>query len=110
VSGNESLPPPCSPRRVQRRRTRGWRMPKGSVYVGRPSRWGNPHNVGMCGVCGVEHTQEEAVREFEAELLMDMNYQARDAVHRELAGKDLACWCRLDQPCHADVLLRVANA
>jgi hypothetical protein len=84
-------------------------MPPNTVKICRPTKWGNPHLIGMCPVCGVEHTREEAVREFEAELMMDMNYQARDRVRRELAGKNLACWCPLDQPCHADVLLRVAN-
>jgi hypothetical protein len=74
------------------------------VNCARPGRWGNPHKVGMCAVCGVEHTQAEAVAEFRAEL-----ESAPEDVRRELRGKNLACWCRLDQPCHADVLLRVAN-
>lgn len=32
-------------RRIQRRRNPGWRMPTGAVYVGRPTKWGNPHHV-----------------------------------------------------------------
>jgi len=97
------------PRRIQLSRRRGWRMPPNTVSVARPGRWGNPHRVGLCGVCGVKHTQAEAVAEFEAELFADMNHQARDKVRCELAGKNLACFCGLDQPCHADTLLRVAN-
>ena len=103
-------PPSGSPVRVRLSRRRGWRMPPNTVSVARPGRWGNPHPVGPCPLCGVEHSAEDAVREFEAELMMPMNYQARDAVWRELRGKNLACWCRLDATwCHADVLLRIAN-
>jgi hypothetical protein len=61
-------------------------MPAGVVYVGRPSRWGNPWRV---------------------EQLADPVRVA--VVRRELGGRDLACWCRLDAVCHADVLLAVAN-
>ena len=38
------------PIRIQRRRTKGWRMPAGAVYVGRPSYFGNPFSVEMCGL------------------------------------------------------------
>ena len=38
------------PRRIQRKRTRGWRMPPNTVYVGRPSKWGNIFHVGDIGV------------------------------------------------------------
>ncbi len=84
------------PQRIQRKRTKGWRMPEGAVYVGRPSKWGNPFAVGD-DIAGLDATGFFA--EFVAPKL-DL---------RELRGKDLACWCRLDQPCHADVLLELAN-
>ncbi|WP_252443347.1 DUF4326 domain-containing protein [Pseudonocardia humida] len=75
-------------------------MPPGAVYVGRPSRRGNPWSV-------AEHGAAEAVARYRAWLLAD---SARLAVVRaELAGRDLACWCRLDASCHADVLLELAN-
>lgn len=74
------------PVRIQRRRTAGWRMPEGAVYVGRPTRWGNPF----------PHTGTAASR-------------AEVVARRQLAGRDLACWCPPGQPCHADVLLDVAN-
>lgn len=58
----------------------------------------------MCPVCGVTHTRDEAVAEFEAEL------SQLSAHHLEvMRGKNLACWCRADEKCHADVLLRLAN-
>lgn len=84
--------------RIQRRRCRGWRMPADAVYVGRPTRWGNPFPV-------AEHGAQEACRLFEEHLRSrpELVAAARDA----LAGKRLACWCRLDQPCHADVWLRL---
>lgn len=93
-----SLP---TPNRVQRRRTAGWRMPAGAIYVGRPSRWGNPFDGRLVG-------RSESVWLFEQTLIGNADPLA--VIRRELAGRDLACWCPLDQPCHADVLIRHANA
>lgn len=75
-------------------------MPTGAVYVGRPTRWGNPWRVEELGA-------DEAVERYRAELLADPCRVA--LVRRELGGRDLACWCRLTAICHADVLLTVAN-
>lgn len=79
----------------------GRRMPVNAVYVGRPTRWGNPYHVGIAG------TAADCVRLYERRYAHDVAYQAD--VRRALAGKDLACWCPLEAPCHADVLLRWAN-
>lgn len=102
------------PQRIQRRRTKGWRMPENTIYVGRGSRWGNPHAVGSAGFTsqGVEfeHTHETAVRAYRYWIktgLVDAII-ARESLDL-LRGKNLACWCPLDQPCHADVLLELAN-
>lgn len=115
----------CAPRRIQRQRTRGWRMPEGAIYVGRPTKWGNPFIVTRPPGCELwyvdeiesgcqvdafdlrEKAMEAAVREFRS-LALPSTLIA-DA-QRELRGCDLACWCPLDQPCHADVLLEIANA
>lgn len=86
--------------RIQRRRSKGWRMPPGAVYVGRPTRWGNPYPVSQHGPAG-------ACRLFEQYLLSRPDLV--EAARQELAGKPLACWCSLDQPCHADVWLRLIN-
>jgi hypothetical protein len=93
------------PHRIQLRRTRGWRKPEDAVTVARPSRWGNPFRVEA-------HTVEAhaaMVERFRAALLAGRLDYTADDVRRELAGRDLACWCRPDLPCHADVLLAVAN-
>ena len=98
MSDSEYSPPLVSPRRIQRRRSKGWRMPDGAVYVGRPTRWGNPF---------ASSDRARDVREY-AEWLT-RRPDIVEAARRELRGKDLACWCPESQPCHADVLLRVAN-
>jgi len=93
------------PQRIQLSRRKGYRIPPNTIVVSRPSRYGNPHRIGFCDVCGVEHTREEAVAEFLAEI------SELPANHFEpLRGKNLGCFCKLDQPCHADVLLEIANA
>ena len=94
--------PGSRPVRIQRRRAAGWRMPAGAVYVGRPTRWGNPypHN-------GTPASRAEVVATYRQ--LISADPALRAAARRQLAGRDLACWCPLDQPCHADVLLTIAN-
>jgi hypothetical protein len=90
--------------RIQRQRTKGWRMPPNAVYVGRPSRWGNPWSVRTAGV------QPDGVPWEEADVLRWYRQLVRAKVRIDpeyltpLRGKDLACWCPLDRPCHADVL------
>jgi hypothetical protein len=163
------------PERIQRKRTKGWTMPDGAVYVGRPTKWGNPfgyrtytglarvpavhdpdaeweyegrisadgarhdyhHPDGTVTVCHVRYmTRAEIVETFRLALLgldtpamqrsfpngrgkwlgrwvgkhpdVKREYTTVEDVRRELAGKDLACWCKLTDPCHADVLLAIA--
>jgi hypothetical protein len=89
-------------RRIQQRRTRGWRKPEGAVSVVRGTRWGNPFKVGVHAIGNAE-----AVAMFRDYLDAhpELVAQARTA----LAGKVLMCWCKPDEPCHADVLLELAN-
>ncbi len=88
-------------------------MPAGAIYVGRPTIWGNPYlvehyNIEGCGKAeALRHAREMAVRDFW--MWFHLRDSAMQAAREELRGKDLACWCPLDQPCHADVLLEVAN-
>lgn len=101
--------------RVQRHRTKGWRAPEGAVYVGRPSRWGNPFPA-----YGTSPEERATATLLFANLLANrcttpnpehlLRYPSDDEIRRELAGRDLMCWCPLDQHCHADVLLALANA
>jgi hypothetical protein len=81
-------------------------VPEGAVKVTRPGRWGNPHPVGKaCRTCGsgIVHDLDEALALF----LRDVD---EAAVRRELRGRDLACWCQIGQPCHAELLLQIANS
>jgi hypothetical protein len=93
------------PKRIQRKRTKGWNTPPNTVYVGRPTKWGNPWKAGES--CGRTMTVTQAVAAYR-EWVNVCNAAIR--IRRELRGKNLACWCPLDQPCHADVLLEIANA
>lgn len=91
------------PKRIQRQRTKGWRMPPDTVYVGRGSKWGNPFVIGKDG------TREQVIEKFKDWILWGDPEGMDREVKKELRGKDLACWCKPGQACHADVLLEVAN-
>lgn len=99
------------PKRIQRKRTKGWRMPPGAVYVGRPTRWGNPWHAVMYR----DFSAENAVGLFRRWIKGDLSLRSAGepppakTIREELGGKDLCCWCPPDQPCHADVLLEIAN-
>jgi len=104
---------PPAPKRVQLSRVKGWRMPNNTVKVDRSTRWGNPYKTHSDGY---PMTPEVAVGCFSALLRGDSaGWVMRDTlttphdVKTLLRGKNLACWCALDQPCHADVLMRLAN-
>ena len=92
------------PVRIQRKRTKGFNLQAASpnglpvIHVGRPTKWGNPFSVDEYGLA-------MAIRMFAEYALNEMPQGYID----ELRGKNLACWCSLDQPCHADVLLELAN-
>lgn len=103
-----------TPIRIQRSRAKGWKTPANTIYVGRPTRFGNPFKIGTpgqddCMVCG---DAEEAVVKFRSEIVTFgggfVGLTVED-IQRDLRGKNLSCWCRLDRPCHADVLLELAN-
>lgn len=85
------------PVRVQLSRAKGWRMPANTVRVSRPSPFGNYAGSTRAA--------------FERDLAEMPNADKAFFMDRvaELRGKNLACWCALDAPCHADVLLEIAN-
>lgn len=119
------------PERVQQRRTKGWRKPENTVSVARPSRYGNPFRVGAYATINdatgivVDNARRQRI------LVRDREHAVglyRDAVEgliwvsepsypfiprrheiERLRGRNLMCWCPIDQPCHADVLLELAN-
>lgn len=78
------------------------------VYIGRPSKWGNPYSH-MPGTLAKHQvaSREEAIQRYEEEYLHsrpDLMMAAR----RKLKGKVLGCWCS-PLPCHGDVLARIAE-
>lgn len=108
-----------TPQRITLSRAKGWRMPENTVKVDRSTKWGNPFIVGQHG------TSDACVTRFRDLLTglismfpvpcpsyLDQAY-ARDLIIANLhtlRGKNLACWCKPGQPCHADVLLELANS
>ena len=94
------------PKRIQRKRTKGWRMPKNTVYVGRPSKWGNPYRAGESyfGLVPDAAYVVEAYRSLMTREIKEGHFDLK-----ELRGKDLCCWCKVGDPCHADILLELAN-
>lgn len=107
-------------------------MPAGAIYVGRPTRWGNPFRVtrssayhGLAGSWFVldehgttyhpEENTQRAARQRAVDLFAHALSEGGDAgislqrIRDELAGHDLVCWCPSAEPCHADVLLTLAN-
>lgn len=119
------------PKRIQRKRTKGWRMPANTVYVGRSTKWGNPYYV-KAVYAGKRHgyfyevfdnrdncTEGDffergdaanwAVAKYHESLIQRRLPISLDDIVKELKGKNLACWCPLDHSCHADVLLEIAN-
>lgn len=103
------------PKRIQRKRTKGWKMPAGAVYVGRPGYFGNPFTGPLAAnafrrwMTNKMGPAEFMRRRHNPWALHSDKYNIRREMSR-LLGKDLACFCPLDQPCHADVLLELANA
>ncbi|GIX10328.1 MAG: hypothetical protein KatS3mg116_2038 [Elioraea sp.] len=112
-----------APGRVQLRRVRGWRLPPDTVQVDRATRWGNPFRC---------DNPADAVAAYRAWLAGDadglmrlageacgfavVGFSGAAARQRilcglpKLRGRRLACWCSPDSPCHADVLLELADA
>ena len=94
--------------RVQLSRRKGWRMPPAAVKVDRSTRWGNPFRVGSTHPeHGYIATSEQSVELFREYILSRpaLLIEAR----RGLRGHDLACWCALNNPCHANVWLELVN-
>lgn len=126
-----------SPQRIQLSRTKGWKMPENTVKVDRTTKYGNPfrdseHSSygessvklanGMYLMIDDWWTTATAVELFRQwvtnQTVMDPASdnkpltQARLPARPDLSllrGKNLACWCKPGTPCHADVLLQLAN-
>lgn len=118
------------PKRIQRKRTKGWKAPEGAVAVTRGTKWGNPFKVGgwfkmgnglsrfswlRCLVDDPEERKGFTLIE-NAKMAVDWHahyliiYPPKESDLAEIRGHDLMCFCALDQPCHADILLEIANS
>jgi hypothetical protein len=105
-----------APIRVQLSRAKGWRMPPNTVKVDRSTPWGNPFTLSDAKEAGYIGTDDELL----VMCVADFQGLFRDRPMAEalgyptdlspLRGKNLACWCKPGSPCHADVLLELANA
>lgn len=111
---------PTEPIRVTLSRVKGWKSPENTVKVSRPTKWGNPFAVGgsyclseFFGGNYDDHVkvvnQSQAVDLFQRLVFEGWPRFKLDLMKKELQGKNLACWCKPDTPCHADVLLKLAN-
>jgi len=119
------------PKRIQRKPMKGWRMPEGAVYVGSPTKWGNPfwHAKQFVGLTASLNCYRDAIHGWNGperftelgdgpdliayddhcDWVKRFGCHPVEVIRQELCGKDLVCWCPLDQPCHADILLEIAN-
>jgi len=82
-------------------------MPADAVYVGRPTKWGNPYPLSRYGELAVEMFADELLStiQFPRTMPHDLHFRTIAETYDQLRGKDLVCWCPLGSPCHADVLL-----
>lgn len=123
---------PAVPMRVQRKRTAGWRMPINTVSVTRPSKWGNPFfiineeghpwitdardpsmpvlNYDVRRLLGISEDAPLGWENARRGIVELFRQQCCDRSFAELRSKNLACWCKLDEPCHGDVILKFANS
>lgn len=121
----------AKPHRIQLSRKKGWRMPPNTVKADRSTPFGNPFNVSKGWIIGGEFkvqttryfvgdtcrhfaTKDEAMADsvtcFRAYVTSKGQYKLRDLIKAGLRGKNVACWCKPGDPCHADVLLEIANS
>lgn len=101
---DRGLPPPQAPRRLQLSRAAGFRLPAGTASVAHPTCWANPYRPAARN----SEANAVAVRHFIAYLTR--NPELVERARQTLGGLDLACWCRLTLPCHADVWLLVVGS
>src|SRR6185437_11170839 len=87
------------PVRIQRKRTKGWKMPPNTGCVTRPSKWSNQWRITPT------QSRETVLRNFRS-----WAEDHADEIQRDLRGRNLACFCALEDPCHVDILLEIANA
>ena len=93
-------------------------MPKGAINCTRPGRYGNPYRIGQTYNGFVVKDAKAACEAFASDVRFNDRYSGPPInvrlttaeIRADLCGKDLICWCALDQPCHVDILLEISNA
>jgi hypothetical protein len=101
------------PKRIQLCRKKGFKLPTNTVVVSRPSIFGNPHAVTphLISLCGSKVEAQQASVSAYSDWLSGSaaGDEVKTLARQKLRGKNLACWCKPGEPCHADVLLKIAN-
>ena len=97
------------PHRVRLARRKGWTMPAQTVKVDRTTRWGNPFTPQECGSIEAAVARHAVWMRGEAAAPDGRTPPGEAEIRAALRGRNLACWCALDRPCHADLLLTIAN-
>jgi|SRR3989304_1812230 len=122
-------------KRIQRKRTKGFKTPENTIYVGRPTKWGNPF-IDISDIVYVDASHRRTIlskwvyygtvsetggaAKLYRDMIMDLNSHEVETeiynkfklirdTHRDLEGKNLSCFCSTSIPCHADTLLELLN-
>lgn len=95
------------PKRIQRKRIKGWRLPENTVCINRPTRWGNPFKVGQLKTPMSAMSLDEVLLCYETYLKQKLEINPNFLT--PLRGKDLACFCKENEPCHGDILIKYSN-
>jgi len=108
------------PVRIQRSRQKKQVSPNGLpiVYAGRPSKWGNPFKVGDTITKSIQYKNSVRIWNIKLKTIRQVLKYYNEAITdnellnldlSDLKGKNLSCWCKIGEPCHADILLKLAN-
>ena len=97
------------PQRVQLKRSAGWKMPANTLKVDRTTRWGNPFSAADCGSVAAAVAQHGRWMRGEIAAPGGVEPPTGAAIRLALGGRNLACWCPLNGPCHSELLLAIAN-
>lgn len=117
------------PQRIQLSRRKGWRMPANTISVARPNRWGNPYTVAEFGpdesvrlfagiadgcwspdlIANYDDANAATIYAMRCAWISRVGGSVSERIRCELRGHNLACWCAIGTPCHAEILLGLAN-
>lgn len=98
-------------KRIQRKRTKGWRKPENCIYAGRGSRWGNPYKIGEYEYSpatkqNISITKENCLTLFKYYAEFKLIFEP-DWLEPLRSADSISCWCKEDSPCHVDVIIEL---